>query len=94
MPAAVKAKTLMAPAKRVELWLIYSAAYSFVALCVFWKLGERYTEDPLVRLLFVGQLVLVYAMIAVLVRQFYEKDGKRSRKQVPQPAPAADSGAA
>ncbi len=94
MPANVKAKTLMAPAKRLELWLIYSAAYSFFALCVFWNLGDRHVNDPLVRLLFVGQLVLVYALIAVLVRHFYDKEGKRARGSTDQPAPGAEGGGA
>lgn len=94
MPADLKSKTLMAPAKRLELWLVYSAVYSFLCLCVFWNLDDRRIADPLVRLIFIGQLVLVYAVIAVLVRQFYDKDGKRIRRQPERPIEPSPDGEA
>lgn len=95
MTADVKAKTLMGPAKRFELWLVYSAAYSFVALCVWWELGHGFVDDPLARLLFVGQLVVAFAVILVLVRHFYDKDGNRIRQGAGQSTgPAVDGGAA
>jgi hypothetical protein len=77
--ATLKSKSLMGPAKRFELWLVYSAAYSFVALCVLWNIGDA-VNDPLARLLFVGQLILAFAVIAVLIPLFYDKEGKRIRQ--------------
>ena len=78
MPATIKSKTLMGAAKRFELWLIYGAVFSFLALCVLWNLGS-WVDDPLARLVFTGLLVIGYAVIAVLVLRFYDKDGVRIR---------------
>jgi uncharacterized membrane protein YhaH (DUF805 family) len=85
MPVAKKAKSLMGAARRFELWWIWCALYSIVVLGVLWSVDD-WVDNSLARLISCGVLVLGFAVIAVLIRQFYDAEGKRVRVQ-PLPEP-------
>ena len=85
MTSDPKSKTLFAIAPRNEVWLVYCGAYTFISLIVLWNLGDR-VDDPLVRLILAGQLLLFYLVSIVLVRVFYDKAGKWIRVAPVRPA--------